>query len=78
MIQQNAVATVESAPALDSALAAEVEAIGRIGSVSSILQILLESTGLGFAAVARVTESVVDRLRRARQDRLRPTHRRTA
>ena len=57
MIQQNAVATVEPAPALDGAFAREVEAIGRIGSVSSILQILLESTGLGFAAVARVTET---------------------
>ena len=57
MTKQNAVATVEPAPALDGAFAREVEAIGRIGSVSSILQILLESTGLGFAAVARVTET---------------------
>ncbi|MFD0460770.1 HWE histidine kinase domain-containing protein [Microvirga aerilata] len=41
----------------NSAIAADIQAIGRIDAVSSILNILVESTGLGFAAVARVTET---------------------
>ncbi|GEO14149.1 HWE histidine kinase domain-containing protein [Microvirga aerophila] len=43
--------------ALEPMTAADIEAIGRIGAVSSILEIVLETTGLGFAAVARVTET---------------------
>lgn len=41
----------------ESAAAADIQAIGRIGAVPSILEILLDTTGLGFAAVARVTET---------------------
>ncbi|TCK43900.1 signal transduction histidine kinase [Paraburkholderia sp. BL8N3] len=38
------------------AIARDVEAIGRIGSVPSMLRVICKNTGLGFAAVARVTE----------------------
>ncbi len=40
-----------------SAAATDVALIGRIGAVPTILRILCETTGLGFAAVARVTET---------------------
>jgi PAS domain S-box-containing protein len=50
------VARLDRAGRVD-AVAAEIQAIGRIGAVSSILEILLDMTGLGFAAVARVTET---------------------
>jgi signal transduction histidine kinase len=45
-----------SAPS-DSALAADVAAVGRIPAVHTILEVVCRSTGLGFAAVARVTPS---------------------
>ena len=35
----------------------DIEAIGRIGAVPSLLRVLCETTGMRFAAVARVTES---------------------
>ncbi|KPW90787.1 hypothetical protein ALO50_00150 [Pseudomonas syringae pv. cerasicola] len=35
----------------------DVAKISRISAVPAILQVITESTGLGFAAVARVTES---------------------
>jgi signal transduction histidine kinase len=35
----------------------DVATIGRISAVPAILQVIVESTGLGFAAVARVTET---------------------
>lgn len=57
MTQGNAVARDEPGLALDLTTAADIEVIGRIDAVPSILQILLESTGLGFAAVARVTQT---------------------
>jgi hypothetical protein len=38
------------------AIARDVEAVGRIGSVPTLLEVLCETTGMGFAAVARVTE----------------------
>ena len=38
------------------ALAADIEAIGRIASVPAILRLVCEITGMGFAAVARVTD----------------------
>jgi signal transduction histidine kinase len=37
-------------------IAHDVAAIGRIGSVPSMLRVICKNTGLGFAAVARVTE----------------------
>ncbi|WP_263141606.1 GAF domain-containing sensor histidine kinase [Pseudomonas alcaligenes] len=46
----------------------DIASIGRIGAVSAILQIIVESTGLRFAAIARVTEdswtacAVLDRI----------------
>lgn len=40
---------------LDSEIAADVAAIGRIGVVNTALQVLRESTGLRIALVARVT-----------------------
>ena len=45
-------------PAPDSpeAVARDIEAIGRIGSVPTILKLMCDYTGMGFAAVARVTE----------------------
>lgn len=42
-------------PAVSSAIAADVAAIGRIGAIGSILEIACRSTGMRFAAVARVT-----------------------
>src|SRR6478736_1678004 len=38
------------------AIAQDIQAIGRIGAVPTLLRVLCESTGMGFAAVARVTE----------------------
>lgn len=49
-------------------IAEDVATIGRISAVPAILQVISESTGMGFAAVARVTEtswtacSVLDKL----------------
>lgn len=40
-----------------SAIARDVEAVGRIGAVPTLLKVLCETTGMGFAAVARVTDS---------------------
>jgi PAS domain S-box-containing protein len=57
MTQGNAEACSPGGAAHNSAIAADIQAIGRIDAVSSILHILLENTGLGFAAVARVTET---------------------
>jgi PAS domain S-box-containing protein len=57
MTQGNAEACSPGGAAHNSAIAADIQAIGRIDAVSSILNILVESTGLGFAAVARVTET---------------------
>jgi GAF domain-containing protein len=48
---------------------ADIDAIGRIAAVATILDVVCRTTGMGFAAVARVTESrwiacnVVDNLR---------------
>ncbi|MBM6580512.1 GAF domain-containing protein [Microvirga sp. BT689] len=55
MTQGNAAARDESGIVQDDSAA--VEAIGRINVVSSVLELLLDSTGLGFGAVARVTET---------------------
>jgi hypothetical protein len=38
-------------------LSNDVATISRISAVPAILQVIAESTGLGFAAVARVTET---------------------
>ncbi len=40
---------------LDTALTADISAISRIDAVASILEIICRTTGMGFAAVARVT-----------------------
>jgi len=42
---------------LDSALQADVDTIGRIAAIPSILEVVCRTTGMGFAAVARVTDS---------------------
>jgi two-component sensor histidine kinase len=55
MTQGNAAARDEPGAVRDDSAA--VEAVGRINAVSSILELLLDSTGLGFGAVARVTET---------------------
>ncbi|HEV2564400.1 MAG TPA: GAF domain-containing protein, partial [Microvirga sp.] len=55
MTQGNAVARDEPGAVQDDSAA--VAAVGRVGAVSSILELLLDSTGLGFGAVARVTET---------------------
>jgi signal transduction histidine kinase len=39
-----------------AAIARDVEAVGRIGAVPSLLRVICQNTGMGFAAVARVTE----------------------
>ncbi len=48
----------ESQPSADAPelLARDVEAVARIGAVPSILQMICAETGMGFAAVARVTD----------------------
>ncbi|UEM18754.1 GAF domain-containing sensor histidine kinase [Skermanella mucosa] len=49
-------------------IAADLSAIGRIGAVPSILEVVAETTGMGFVTVARVTEgtwtacAVLDRI----------------
>ncbi|RZK79760.1 MAG: GAF domain-containing protein, partial [Pedobacter sp.] len=35
-------------------IGADIEAVGRIEAIDSILEIICRSTGMGFAAVARV------------------------
>lgn len=40
----------------DEAIARDIAAIGQLSAVSSMLQIVCSSTGMGFAAVARVTD----------------------
>jgi signal transduction histidine kinase len=42
---------------IDAALKADIAAIGRIEAVPQILEIICKTTGMGFAAVARVTDS---------------------
>jgi His Kinase A (phospho-acceptor) domain/GAF domain len=41
---------------LDSALTADIVAISRIDAVASILEVICRTTGMGFAALARVTK----------------------
>ncbi|MEE1613105.1 HWE histidine kinase domain-containing protein [Microvirga sp. CF3016] len=55
MTKGNAVARDEPGAVQDDSAA--VAAVSRVGAVSSILELLLDSTGLGFGAVARVTET---------------------
>ena len=43
---------------------ADVEAISRIEAVSTILEVVCQTTGMGFAAVARVTEDRLDSVQR--------------
>jgi signal transduction histidine kinase len=49
--------SINSSPVsnLDAALTADITAISRIDAVASILEIVCRTTGMGFAAVARVT-----------------------
>jgi signal transduction histidine kinase len=42
--------------ATDARLAADIDAVARIDAVSTILEVVCRTTGMGFAAVARVTE----------------------
>ncbi|MBA3773019.1 MAG: GAF domain-containing sensor histidine kinase [Ramlibacter sp.] len=41
----------------EEAIARDVAAVGRIGAVPALLRVVCQITGMGFAAVARVTES---------------------
>ena len=41
---------------LDAALTADIASVARIDAVASILEVVCRTTGMGFAAVARVTE----------------------
>lgn len=41
---------------LDTALTADISAVSRIDAVASILEVVCRTTGMGFAAVARVTK----------------------
>jgi signal transduction histidine kinase len=41
---------------LDAALTADISAVSRIDAIASILEIVCRTTGMGFAAVARVTK----------------------
>jgi GAF domain-containing protein len=43
-------------PKLDAALAADISAVSQIDAVASILEVICRTTGMGFAAVARVTQ----------------------
>jgi signal transduction histidine kinase len=43
-------------PLLPENLRSDIEAVGRIDAVPSILEVVCRTTGMGFAAVARVTE----------------------
>jgi len=43
-------------PKLDAALAADISAVSQIDAVASILEVIWRTTGMGFAAVARVTQ----------------------
>jgi signal transduction histidine kinase len=47
------IASPEDSP---EAIARDVAAIGQIGAVSSLLSVICKNTGMGFAAVARVTD----------------------
>ena len=46
----------ENLPPLDPNLARDLEAVRRIDAVPSILRLICKNTGMGFAAVARVTD----------------------
>ena len=48
--------SVGEEPALKDSLADDLAAVTRIGAVPTILEVVCRTTGLGFAAVARVTE----------------------
>ena len=50
-------ATTPSKPRVSDAFAGDLEAIARIGAVDKILNMVCHTTGLGFSAVARVTET---------------------
>ena len=45
-----------NSPASISTLDRDIDAVGRIDAVPSILNVLCQMTGMGFAAVARVTQ----------------------
>jgi hypothetical protein len=47
----------------------DIATINSIEAVPSILQVVCHATGMGFAAVARVTEEALDRLFGARPNR---------
>ena len=49
-------ATPMAVSRLDTALTADVSAVSRIDAVASILEVVCRTTGMGFAAVARVTK----------------------
>jgi hypothetical protein len=48
--------TVSPVSNLDAALTADIASVAQIEGVASILEVVCRTTGMGFAAVARVTE----------------------
>ena len=56
---------------LDAALTADIASVARIDAVASILKVACRTTGMGFAAVARVTEGALGCVCCARRNRLR-------
>ena len=48
--------TPKAVSRLDTALTADISAVSRIDAVASILEVVCHTTGMGFAAVARVTK----------------------
>jgi hypothetical protein len=55
-------------PELPAALRKDISTISGIEAVPNILQVVCHATGMGFAAVARVTEGALDRLLGARSN----------
>jgi hypothetical protein len=49
--------TLPASPDSRESLARDIGAVSRIGAVPSILQMICDETGMGFAAVARVTDA---------------------
>jgi hypothetical protein len=50
------ISTTPALPKLDAALTADISAVSKIDAVASILEVICRTTGMGFSAVARVTQ----------------------
>ena len=47
---------MENLPVTPDAIAHDIQVVGQVGSVPAILQLICQTTGMGFSAVARVTD----------------------